>query len=126
MTEAFCNFHTVPQYQNFLFFFRLCEKWIYSLCSELEFPNLNYLLKSQVHGPVDFQFVRDKFKAEPGRQQVGTYLIRQSCDNHFTYFLHYMSESGEKVIYILQSKETDTFSIDKSTIKGKMYTVWKF
>ena len=84
---------------------------------------MNYLLKSQVHGPVDFQFVRDKFKAEPGRQQVGTYLIRQSCDNHFTYFLHYMSESGEKVIYILQSKETDTFSIDKSTIKGKMYTV---
>ena len=71
-------------------YYRLCEKWIFCLCPAVIYPSLNKLLDSKTHGPVDNQFVIEKFKASPERQQVGTYLIRRSCDNHFTYFLHYV------------------------------------
>jgi hypothetical protein len=98
-------------------YYRLCEKWIFSLSSEVEFPSLQTLLAAHVHGPVDSQFVLSKFKAAPGRQQPGTYLIRRSCDNHFTYYLHYVSDSGPpRVLHILQSEDTGTFTLNTKNI----------
>ena len=33
------------------------------------------------------------FLASPERQELGSYLLRRSPDNHFTYFLHYVIDS---------------------------------
>ena len=108
-------------------YYRLCEKWIFCLCPDVVYPSLNNLQAAKVHGPVDSQFVMEKFKAAPERQQPGTYLIRRSCDNHFTYFLHYvivsgisdqgMTERSLKVLHILQSEETKMFSLIKQDIE---------
>ena len=88
-------------------------------------PSLGILLESQVHGPVDSQFVKEKFKASPGRLQPGSYLIRQSCERHFTFILHYVDEKGDlQPIHIIQSKDTGTFCIDKSSIRGKKQKIF--
>jgi len=39
---------------------RLCEKWTFSLCSELNFPNVDFLLENNIHGPVDIAWAREK------------------------------------------------------------------
>ena len=83
-------------------YYRLSEKWIFILCPSITYPSLETLLKSKVHGPVDQQFVIEKFKASPGRLQAGTYLIRRDVSNHYSYFLHYVTESGFQVIHIVE------------------------
>ena len=71
---------------------------------------MEVLQKSNVHGPVDQQFVSEKFKASPGRSQPGTYLVRRDCNDHFKYLLHYMTEKeGIKVVQI--SNESGMFKI---------------
>ena len=74
-------------------YYRLSEKWVFCLCPDIVYPSLNRLLAAKVHGPVDKNFIMEKFKASPERQELGSYLIRRSPDNHFTYFLHYVIDS---------------------------------
>ena len=60
---------------------------------------------------------------------MGSYLLRRSPDNHFTYFLHYVIDSTSsgvgdqgiterslRVVHILQSEESGLFSINKQDI----------
>ena len=70
--------------------------------------------------------------ATPERQELGSYLLRRSPDNHFTYFLHYVidstsvsgvseqgiTEKSLKVVHILQSEETGQFSVIKKDIEN--------
>ncbi len=111
-------------------YYRLCEKWIFCLCPNVIYPSLSKLLEANVHGPVDFQFVLEKFKASPERQQAGTFLVRQSCIDHYTYFLDYVfvsavteqgiTERSLRVVHIIRSKETGTFSLNKQDLGAEM------
>ena len=117
----------------FVWNYRLCEKWLFSLCNELKYPALNYLTEKDIHGPVDSQFVKEKF--EKYGRKPGTYLVRQHNIYHFNYYLHYISDIGgnndEIVLFIIKSKETGTFSIENVSNKGKWISLisfryWKF
>ena len=93
-------------------YYRLSEKWTFILCPSITYPSLETLLKSKVHGPVDQQFVIEKFKASPDRLQPGTYLLRRDVSNHYSYFLHYVTDNSEfRVIPILFEESSETFSI---------------
>ena len=82
---------------------------------------MNYLTEKDIHGPVDSQFVKEKF--EKYGRKPGTYLVRQHNIYHFNYYLHYISDIGgnndEIVLFIIKSKETGTFSIENVSNKGK-------
>ncbi len=44
-------------------FYRLCEKWTFSLSGELRYPaSLDFCIPNNVHGPVTNNFVESKFK----------------------------------------------------------------
>ena len=43
-------------------YYRLSEKWVFCLCPDIVYPSLNKLLTAKVHGPVDSNFVMEKFK----------------------------------------------------------------
>ena len=92
-------------------YYRLCEKWTFSLCDAIIFPHLQQLLKDQVHGPIQTEFAERKFMAnneqDPGIFQWkprGTYLIHQSCKDANNYLLHYIQRDDCKpeVLHIMQ------------------------
>ena len=43
-------------------YYRLSEKWVFCLCPDIIYPSLNRLLAAKVHGPVDKNFIMEKFK----------------------------------------------------------------
>ncbi len=44
-------------------YYRLCEKWSFSLCSLVHFPvTLDFCMANNVHGPVTLEFVEEKFR----------------------------------------------------------------
>ena len=95
-------------------YYRLCEKWTFSLCDAIIFPHLQQLLKDQVHGPIQTEFAERKFMAnkeqDPGIFQWksrGTYLIHQSCKDTNNYLLHYIPREDCKpeVLHIMQGED---------------------
>ena len=67
-------------------YYRLCEKWTFSLCDAVTFPYMQSLIQEHIHGPIQTEFAERKFMTnvenEPGAVQwkeKGTYLVHQSC-----------------------------------------------
>ena len=79
-------------------YFRLCEKWTFKLCDEIKFPHLEFLFRNRIHGPVDLDFVKNKFESSSRLEgkygSAGTFLIRQCDSVADRYFIHYREESG--------------------------------
>jgi len=73
-------------------YYRLAEKWTFSLSTELRFPVLENMLSNKVHGPVNRAFVEDKLSKSNFKK--GAFLIRQCTSDHHKYFLHYCSKDG--------------------------------
>ena len=78
-------------------YYRLCEKWTFSLCDAIIFPHLQDLMRNHTHGPIHTEFAERKFmtniEQEPGNVQwkpKGTYLIHQNCKDVNDYLLHYI------------------------------------
>jgi len=80
-------------------YFRLCEKWTFSLCTEINFPVLENMTSNKVHGPITRFFAEDKLEKRSLRR--GSYLLRQSTQHHDKMFLHYCSKEGRKPEEIL-------------------------
>ena len=88
-------------------YYRFGEKWTFVLCDHIRFPTLDFLLANSIHGPVDSEFVQQKFfkAAESNKRygDVGTYLIRQ-CDKDADQFvLHFREAKGFGVIRLVQT-----------------------
>ena len=95
-------------------YYRLCEKWTFSLCDAISFPNLQDLLSDHVHGPIQTEFAERKFMTHNEQDQgnvqwksKGTYLIHQSCKDVNRYFLHYIQREDCKpeVLHIVKIED---------------------
>ena len=92
-------------------YYRLCEKWTFSLCDAVIFPQLQTLLRDHVHGPIQTEFAERKFmvnnEQDPGNVQwkpKGSFLIHQSCKDVNHYLLHYIyrEDSKPEILHILK------------------------
>ena len=104
-------------------YYRLCEKWIFSLCDAIVFPTMQSLLKEHVHGPIHPDFAERKFitnsEQDPGKVQWkprGTYLIHQSCNDANHFMLHYIRRENCKpeVLNIVKIEE-NRFCVKQTT-----------
>lgn len=56
-------------------YYRLSEKWSFSLCSDISSPHLNRLKNNKCHGPISDEFAHKKLREKA--EKVGTYLLRE-------------------------------------------------
>ena len=87
-------------------YYRLCEKWTFSLCGELRHASLQFNMANNVHGPVSDEFVEEKF-AQKCKHKAGSFILRQSPDRYNLLYLHYMPAGASKlcVLHIVKTDE---------------------
>ncbi|XP_040577456.1 tyrosine-protein kinase JAK2 [Lepeophtheirus salmonis] len=94
-------------------YYRLCEKWIFSLSNNVVYPSLNFLLKHNIHGPVHTDFVDKKFAERSGNfgslSNNCFYILHQDTESYDTIFLH---------ISDIKGKRKSTYKIKKSDNLG--------
>ena len=71
-------------------YYRLCEKWTFSLCNQIYYPSLHFNMSNNVHGPVSEEFVEEKFAQKCKHNKSGYYILRQSPDRYDLLYLHYL------------------------------------
>ena len=71
-------------------YYRLCEKWTFSLCNEVHYASLHFNMSNNVHGPVSDDFVEEKFAQKCKHNKAGYYILRQSPDRYDLLYLHYL------------------------------------
>ena len=82
-------------------YYRLTEKWSFSLCKEVSSPRLLTLKSQKCHGPVGSYFATTKLcKKSQGRN--GTYLIRESTSSY------------DQINIDIMTNRITTFSIEKT------------
>merc|ERR1719474_281931 len=91
-------------------YYRLTEKWTFSLSTQVSFPFLESLRKNKVHGPITKDFAEEKLKKTGFKK--GAFLIRQCEKNHKNYFLHYCSREGCRPEERLIREEDGNFFLD--------------
>jgi len=96
-------------------YYRLAEKWTFSLCTELRFPVLELLTASKVHGPVSREFAEEKLKKHNFKK--GSFLIRQCVVDHHKLYLHFCSRDGCKPDEVAILEERGLFSLQGSITK---------
>lgn len=90
-------------------YYRLCEKWTFSLCNEIYYASLHFNMKNNVHGPVSDEFVEEKFAQKCKHNKAGYYILRQSPDRYDLLYLHYLpaekaaSSSKLSVLHIVKT-----------------------
>ena len=85
-------------------YYRLTEKWTFSLSTEVRFPSLEWLTANKVHGPLTKEFAIDKLKKTGFGK--GLFLVHQSVSDHEKLHLHFCSRQGcrpEEVLLIVES-----------------------
>ena len=68
-------------------YFRLTEKWTFSLCAEIIYPVLDNLSFNKIHGPIVKKFAEKKLKSHGCAE--GLFLLRQSTVDYKTLYLHF-------------------------------------
>ena len=91
-------------------YYRLAEKWSFSLCTELRFPVLEQLAASKVHGPVNRAFAEEKLKKTNFKK--GSFLVRQCTTDHHRLFLHFCSRDGCRPEEVPILEERGRFRLD--------------
>jgi len=91
-------------------YYRLTEKWTFSLCTQVSFPVLESLSKNKVHGPIPKDFAEEKLKKTGFKK--GAFLIRQCTENHRKYFLHYCSREGCRPEELIIREEDGNYFLD--------------
>ena len=86
-------------------YYRLTEKWTFSLSTEVSFPVIDNLTKNKVHGPIIEPYVVEKLKKT--QFEKGSFLIRQCNSEHRRYYLHYCSREGCKPEHIIIREDPD-------------------
>lgn len=92
-------------------YYRVAEKWTFSLCTELKFPVLELLLSSKVHGPVTRAFAEEKLKKTNFKK--GSFLVRQCTSDHHKLYLHFCSRDGCKPEEVTILEEKGLFRLQK-------------
>ena len=67
-------------------YYRLSVKWSFNICKDISSPSLAELRKHKTHGPVDHEFVLNKFK-EKANDTIGAYILRESASKYDEYKL---------------------------------------
>lgn len=67
-------------------YYRLSVKWSFNICKDISSPSLAKLRKHKTHGPVDHEFVLNKFK-EKANDTIGAYILRESTSKYDEYRL---------------------------------------
>jgi len=92
-------------------YYRLIEKWTFSLCSEIKYPTPEG--SNKVHGPILKDFARSKL--EKLHYKKGSYILRQSLDTHGRIYLMVCTEDKcpPEELCILKDKNTAQFSLQR-------------
>ena len=93
-------------------YYRLTEKWTFSLSTEVRFPTLEWLTVNKVHGPITKEFAVDKLKKTGFGK--GLFLVHQSEDDHEKLHLHFCSRDGFRPEEVLLIQESGQFIIKTS------------
>ena len=86
-------------------YYRLSEKWNFSLSTEVDFPILDKLAASKVHGPISKSFAEDKLRKM--KFAKGSYLLRQCLEDHSKLYLHYCSRDGRRPLEAVIREDED-------------------
>ena len=62
-------------------YYRLSQKWSFSICKDISSPSLTTLKSLKCHGPVGAAFAVKKLQEKAG-DKAGTYVLRQSGKNY--------------------------------------------
>lgn len=94
-------------------YYRLAEKWSFSLCTELRFPLLEACLSNKVHGPITKEFALTKLAKMNFKK--GSYLVRQSAETQGKLLLLFCSREGcRPEELIIQNRMAGEFLIEAS------------
>ena len=93
-------------------YYRLTEKWTFSLSTEVRFPSLEWLTANKVHGPLTKEFAIDKLKKTGFGK--GLFLVHQSVSDHEKLHLHFCSRDGCSPEEVLLIQESGQFIIKTS------------
>jgi len=95
-------------------YYRLAEKWTFSLCTELRFPMLEQLAASKVHGPVTKAFSEEKLMKTNFKK--GSFLVRQCIKDHHKLFLHFCSrDDGYRPEEVAIIEENGQFRLQEAS-----------
>ena len=92
-------------------YYRLSEKWTFSLCNQIYYASLHFNMSNNVHGPVSDEFVEEKFAQKCKHNKAGYYILRQSPDRYDLLYLHYSpaekaaSSSKLSVLHIVTTED---------------------
>jgi Janus kinase 2/BCL2-associated athanogene 2 len=95
-------------------YYRLAEKWTFSLCTELRWPRLEELLAAKAHGPVTREWVVEKLRRKAAFKK-GSFLVRQSPTEHDRMYLDYCADEGcwpEVVAILVEGAQTGTAGLE--------------
>jgi Janus kinase 2 len=87
-------------------YYRLIEKWSFSLCNDIVYPSLQFHLSHSIHGPVSDSFIAQKF-ATKGSGRMSPYLLQQDPQNHSQINLHFIQEKTRKTLVISKNEEEE-------------------
>ena len=86
-------------------YYRLSEKWNFSLSTEVGFPVLERLSASKVHGPISKSFAEDKLRK--GNFAKGSFLLRQCLEDHNKILLLYCTQDGRRPVEVVIREDED-------------------
>ena len=87
-------------------YYRLGEKWTFSLCSEFVWPCVQEMLDSKVHSPVPLEWAERKLSSKAGMAK-GSFMLFRSHTDHQKVYLLFCEHGGckPKPVTILASEE---------------------
>ena len=93
-------------------YYRLTEKWTFSLSTEISFPMLERLSGNKVHGPITEEFAEEKLKRNGYAK--GLFLIRQCVHDHRKLYLHFCPATDKKSVQVLIVEEESKYRLHPS------------
>ena len=86
-------------------YYRLSEKWNFSLSTEVGFPILERLSTAKVHSPISKGFAEDKLRKVNFAK--GSFLLRQCPEDHNKIYLHYCARDGQRPAEVVIREDED-------------------
>lgn len=96
-------------------YYRLSEKWAFSLCKEISTPYLAALKTIKCHGPIGFDFAQRKLQDYESKK-VGTYLLRESATHYDQWRLDlFICLNAIKTFRIVRHADEESVEIQSSS-----------
>ena len=91
-------------------YYRLCEKWTFSLCNAVTYPSLNFNLNNNIHGPIRNEDVESKFLHKV-KYKAGSYILRQSQRHFNLYYIHVIMPDGKRPSWQITRSKEDHYTL---------------